>query len=114
MKFEADYRRSSASAACGQEGELRRDREGDQAQDLAGARCGVGQAAWGKRELGRVRARDAGAYRTRKQEVLGIRRQNKMLDELIGRYKFPVPETFVSSGWMHGWSAGCGHWQSKA
>ena len=47
LTFEVDYPADFGDAqAGGPDGELRRDGEGDQEEDLPGARCGVRQAAW--------------------------------------------------------------------
>ena len=84
------------AAACGPDGELRRDREEHQAQDairsamrslpssLATMRAGMTS----RRKL-REHAAD------RKKNALENGAKDKMLDELIGRYHFPVPESFV-------------------
>ncbi len=101
------------------DGELRRNREGHQEEDLPGARCGAGEATGWRRDLGGVRdaaarARGAAAERTRSSpDAEGQRCWTR----LIGlEYQLPrsCESCVLDSVSTRGWNAGCGRWPRRA
>ena len=97
LTFEVDVSGGLRRAqAGGPDGELRRDGEGDQEEDLP-ERDAEFAKQLGNYESWEEFESQLREHAPRPQEARRwrARRKDKMLDEMIGRYQFPVPESFV-------------------
>ncbi len=97
LKFEVDYPADFGERRlAGQTRELRRDGEGDQEEDLIRSATRSLPSSWATMRAGRsLRPSFANMRPTARRARWTIGAKDKLLGELIARFQFPVPESFV-------------------